>query len=411
MNNIEKVMKSAETIIMHWKPTKITFGEGSINRVGEIVKKYSERALIIIGKSSIRASGVFDRITDQLRKDGVTYRICEGVEPNPSKETVYRIAYHLLAGNFSCLLAIGGGSVIDAAKAAGILGAVRKGELDDYFGVGMISKKVKKTIDLIAVPTTSGTGSEVTKFSVITDTILHVKKLIFDPAIVATEAIVDPELTYSCGQHVTQVSGLDTMTHLIEGYLNTVDERADPEANNRALNGMKLLFDALPRVVRDGADRQARKRMSAASILGGSVLFYKQAGGPHLNSFSWCNVMEHGEACAVMLPYYTAYYSPVVTEKLKTLAEIFAIDNPSNIGKDFAEGLMKFYRRLSFPTKLKEFKGFSKDLINKAIVDASQNKMKLDALPRSIPAGRSEEILKTIIEGAYNGSIDEILRL
>ena len=302
MNDIAKGMKYAEKIIMRWKATRITFGEGSINRVGEVVKRYSDKTLIIIGQASLKESGAFDRITDQLRKDAITYRISEGVEPNPSKETVYRITYHLLAGNFKCLLAIGGGSVIDAAKAAGILGAVREGELDDYFGVGIVSKKVKKTMDLIAVPTTSGSGSEVTKFSVITDTTLHVKKVIFDPAIVATEAIVDPELTYSCGQHVSLVSGLDTMTHLIEGYLNTADEGIDPEANDRALVGMKLLFEALPRVIRDGGDRQARMMMSAASILGGSVLFYKQAGGPHLNSFSWCNVMDHGEACAVMLP-------------------------------------------------------------------------------------------------------------
>ena len=411
MNDIAKDMEYAEKIIKHWKPTRITFSEGSINRVGEVVKRYSDKTLIIIGQASIKESGAFDRITDQLRKDAITYRISEGVEPNPSKETVYRITYHLLAGNFSCLLTIGGGSVIDAAKAAGILGAVREGELDDYFGVGMVSKKVKKTMDLIAVPTTSGSGSEVTKFSVITDTTLHVKKVIFDPAIVATEAIVDPELTYSCGQHVSLVSGLDTMTHLIEGYLNTADEGIDPEANDRALVGMKLLFEALPQVIRDGGDRQARRMMSAASTLGGSVLFYKQAGGPHLNSFSWCNVMDHGEACAVMLPYYAAYYAPVVTEKLKILAKILGIDDSTNIGKDFAEGLMNFYRRLRFPTTLTEFKDFSKDLIDKAIVDASQNKMKLDAMPRPVPAGRSEEVLRTIIEGAYNGSIDEILGL
>lgn len=411
MNDIAKNMEYAEKIIMRWKATRITFGEGSINRVGEVVKRYSDKILIIIGQASIKESGAFNRITDQLRKDAITYRISEGVEPNPSKETVYRITYHLLAGNFSCLLAIGGGSVIDAAKAAGILGAVREGELDDYFGVGMVSKKVKKTMDLIAVPTTSGTGSEVTKFSVITDTALHVKKVIFDPAIVAAEAIVDPELTYSCGQHVSLVSGLDTMTHLIEGYLNTADEGVDPEANDRALLGMKLLFDALPRVIRDGGDRQARRMMSAASTLGGSVLFYKQAGGPHLNSFSWCNVMDHGEACAVMLPYYAAYYAPMVTEKLKILAKILGIDDSGNIGKDFAKGLMNFYRRLSFPTTLTEFKDFSKDLIEKAIVDGSQNKMKLDAMPRPVPVGRSKEVLRTIIEGAYNGSIDEILRL
>ncbi|NVL92006.1 MAG: iron-containing alcohol dehydrogenase [Desulfobacterales bacterium] len=112
-----------------------------------------------------------------------------------------------------------------------------------------------------------------------------------------------------------------------------------------------------------------------------------------------------------MLPYYAAYYAPVVMEKLKTLAEILGVEDSGNIGKDFAEGLMRFYRKLEFPVTLTEFKDFSEDLVDKAIVDASQNKMKLEAMPRPIPTGESEEVLRTIIEGAYNGTIDEILRL
>lgn len=404
-------MKDAEKIIQEWKPTKIHFGEGLINKVGEVIKKYSDKALIIIGEGSIKKTGFLDKITDILAKTSIQYKICEGVEPNPSKETVYRVAYHLLAGNFSCLLAIGGGSAIDAAKAAGILGTIKKGELDDYFGVGMVSKKVKKIMHLIVAPTTSGSGSEVTKFSVITDTKLGVKKLMIDTAIVPTEAIVDPELTYSCGRHVTLVSGLDTMTHLIEGYLNTVDEGIDPGANNRALDGLNLLFDALPQVIQNPNNKEGRRNMSLASVLGGTVLFYKQAGGPHLNSFSWCNVMDHGEACAVMLPYYAAYYAPTVMEKLKVLAKILGVADSGNIAKDFAEGLLDFYKNLDFPLTLKEFKDFSKDLIDKAIGDASQNIMKLQAMPRPVPAEKSEETLRTIIEGAYNGTIDNILKL
>ncbi|MBW2334570.1 MAG: iron-containing alcohol dehydrogenase [Deltaproteobacteria bacterium] len=405
------MMKHAEKTVRDWKPTNINFGEGSIEEVGKVTKKYSDNALLIIGGGSIKKAGFLEKITDILEKTSIKYSICEGVEPNPSKETVYRITYHLLAGNFTCLLAIGGGSVIDAAKAAGILGSIKVGELDDYFGVGMVSKRTKKTMHLIVAPTTSGSGSEVTKFSVITDTNLGVKKLMIDPAIVPTEAIVDPELTYSCGRHVTLVSGLDTMTHLIEGFLNNVDDGVDPEANQRALIGLKLLIDALPRVIKDGDDKEARRMMSMASTLGGSVLFYKQAGGPHLNSFSWCNVMDHGEACAVMLPYYAAYYAPTITEKLKTLAETLSIDDSGNIAKDFAEGLLNFYKKLGFPLTLKEFKNFSEDLIDKAIGDASQNKMKLEAMPRPIPSDKSEEILRTIIIGAYNGTIDDILKL
>ena len=411
MNETEKIMRNAEGILESWKPTRIHFGEGSIHRVGERVKHYSDKTLLIIGKGSIKKLGMLDRALRSLEKNAVSYKMVEGIEPNPSKETVYRIVYHLLAGNFNSLLAIGGGSTIDAAKAAGILGTIKEGEIDDYFGVGMVSKKVKRIIHLIAVPTTSGTGSELTKFSVITDTWLHVKKLIFDIAIIPTEAIVDPELTYSCSNRVSLVTGLDTLTHLMEGYFNNVDEGADPEANQRALTGLKLVFKGLPRVLENGQDNEARRMMSLASSLGGSVLFYKQAGLPHLNSFSWSDVMDHGEAVAVMLPYYSAYYAPNISEKMKKVAELMSIPESKNMTEDFVQGLFEFYKKIHFPLTLKEFKNFSEDLIDKAVRDASQNRMKLEASPRPVPPEKSEEVLHTIMEGAYQGTIEKIVNL
>lgn len=411
MEEMEKTIVDSGEILKAWKPTKIHFGEGSIQQVGEVVKGYGSRTLLVIGQGSIKKSGMLDRVLRSLEKNSVSYKMVEGVEPNPSKETVYRIVYHLLAGNFDCLVAIGGGSVIDAAKAAGILGTIREGEIDDYFGVNMVSKKTKKIMNLIAVPTTSGTGSELTKFSVITDTRLHVKKLIFDIAIVPPKAIVDPELTYSCENHVSKVTGLDAMTHLMEGYFNNVDEAVDPEANQRAFVGLKLLFEGLPRVLKDGEDREARRMMSLASTLGGSVLFSKQAGLPHLNSFSWSNVMDHGEAVAVTLPYYTAYYAPHISEKIKNVAALIGIKESGDKTKGFIDGLFDFYRKINFPLTLKEFKNFSKDLIEKATQDASQNRMKLEASPRPVPIEKSKEILQTIIEGAYEGNIDKILKL
>ena len=200
-------------------------------------------------------------------------------------------------------------------------------------------------------------------------------------AIVPTEAVVDPELTYSCGNHVSMVTGLDTLTHLIEGYFNNVEDGIDPQANQRALIGLKLLLEGLPRVLKDGQDREARRMMSLRALWG-SVLFYKQAGLPHLNSFSWSNVMDHGEAVAVMLPYYTAYYAPNISEKIRNVAALMGIKESGDMTKGLIDGLFDFYRKINFPLALKEFKNFSKDLIEKAIQDASQNRIeKLEASP------------------------------
>jgi len=410
-NDLGTVMQEAERIVTAWEPTKIHFGEGTVDKAGNLIKKYGDQVLIVTGQGSVKTAGYLDRITKSLDHASVAYHVCGGVEPNPSKETVYRIAYHLLAGGYDCILALGGGSAMDAAKAAGILATVKKDDLDDYFGVGLVSEKIGRIMPLIVVPTTSGSGSEVTKFSVITDTRIGVKKLMIDPAIVPREAILDPELTYTCSQHVTRVSGLDAMTHLIEGYFNEVDEDADQHCNERALLGLRLLFEALPKVVRDPNDKVRRKQLTMASLLGGTVLFYKQAGGPHLNSFSWCNVMDHGEACAVMLPYYGAYYAPVIDQKMRKVCEAMGVEDSGNVAMDFAEGLLNFYKKLGFPLTLKDFGTFSEELIEKAVNDASQNKMKLEAMPRPIPLEKSTQILRTIIEGAYKGSLEEILKL
>jgi len=407
----DSLMNRAEAMVADWKPTRLHFGEGAVDKVGDIVKGHGRKVLIVTGQGSVKAAGYLDRITRSLDNASVAYHVCEGVEPNPSKETAYRIAYHLLAGSFDCMVAVGGGSAMDAAKAAGVLATAREGDLDDYFGVGMASAKIERIMPLIVVPTTSGSGSEVTKFSVITDTRLGVKKLMIDPAIVPREAILDPEMTYTCSPHVTRVSGLDAMTHLIEGYFNEVDEGADPQCNERALLGMRLLFEALPKVMQHPEGREGRKQMAMAGLLGGTVLYYKQAGGPHLNSFSWCNVMDHGEACAVMLPYYGAYYAPVIAQKMKRVCEAMGIEDSGDVAKDFAEGLLNFYKELGFPVTLKEFDGFSKELIQKAVNDASQNKMKLEAMPRPIPSEKSDPVLQAIIEGAYKGSLEEILKL
>ena len=122
-------MQDMEKVIQEWGPTRINFGEGAINKVGDAVRRYADNALLVIGQGSVKATGVLDRITGLLDQASVRYKICEGVEPNPSKETVYRIAYHLLAGDFTCLLAVGGGSVIDASKAAAAADCSR--QMDD----------------------------------------------------------------------------------------------------------------------------------------------------------------------------------------------------------------------------------------------------------------------------------------
>jgi alcohol dehydrogenase len=407
MNKTEMAIK----LLRGWKQTDLTFGDGIISKAGETIKRYADSSLIIIGQGAIKNSGVLDLIARSLAEAGVKFEICERVEVNPSQETVYRIAYRLLANNFQSVFAVGGGSVMDAAKAACILASAKEGELQDYYGAGRVSAKIRRIMPLVLAPTTSGSGSEVTRFSVISDTRQQLKKMIADPAIYAHAALVDPQLTSSAPSHITRVSGLDAMTHLIEGYFNRIEKSIDPTAEQRGLLGMSLLFEALPRAIEKPEDGEARKMMSLASVLGGSMFLHGQAGGPHLNSFSWSTVMAHGEATAVMLPYYGAFYAPVIAEKIRTVSDLLGVSPSESPANDFAEGLFAFYRKIGFPTALREFPCFSTALIEKAVEDGRNNTMKLAAMPRPVPVEKSREILNTIIMGAYHGKLEEIVRI
>lgn len=404
---------NAEEIIKNWNLTDVTFGEGTISQAGTITKEMGiSNALIVIGGGSVEKFGHLSKLIDSLKKNGIKHNLIKGTEPNPSVGTIYRIALKALQCQADGFLALGGGSVIDAAKAANVLVTLKVDDIHPFFGVNNIEKEFRGNLKpLLPIPTTAGTSAEVTKYSNVSDLVIGVKKLISDPTIIPKRAIVDPELTVSCPPKLTRIVGLDTLTHLMEGYLNNVHDDVDPDANNRALEGMRLVFNYLPKAIEDGKDLEARKMMCLACVLGGTVIVYKSTGGPHMNSFSWFSIMDHGEATALMLPYYVGYYGKNVQEKLKNIAKLMDLDVSEDITRSVVEGLLNFYNKIGQPIKIREYEKFPKEFIKKAIEDASQNQMKLDNMPRPIPAEKRNEILQVILDGALEGKIDNILKL
>ncbi len=404
---------NAEEIVKNWKLTEVIFGEGTINQAGSVAEDLGmKKALICIGGGSVEKHGYLSKLIKSLDKNKIEHDLIKGIEPNPSVGTIYRIALKVMQCQADGFIALGGGSVIDAAKAANILITLKTDDIRPFFGVNNIEKEFKgDLLPLIPIPTTAGTSAEVTKYSNVSDLVVGVKKLISDPTIIPKKAIVDPELTISCSSNLTRVVGLDTLTHLMEGYLNNVHDNVDPGANERALEGMDLVFNYLPRAIKNGKDIEARKMMSLACILGGTVIVYKSTGGPHMNSFSWFSIMDHGEACALMLPYYVGYYGKNIQEKLKKIAKIMGLDDSGNVTRTVVEGILDFYKKIGQRTRIMDYENFPKNYIDKAIKDASQNQMKLDNMPRPIPEGKRDEILKVILNGAWEGRIEDILKL
>jgi alcohol dehydrogenase len=300
------------------------------------------------------------------------------------------------------VLAIGGGSPMDAAKAAYLVYQAG-GDLSDYFGMNKFSeanpgKKLKK---VICIPTTSGTGSEATPYSNIVDRKLNVKKLIVDTQIIPEYSFIEPSLTVSMPKSVTKATGLDALSHSLEGFLNVGQDEKCPEANTWALESIKLIVSNLPKALEDPQDIEARTALSAAACLGGMVIRNKSTALPHLCSFSWFGKIDHGIATAVLLPYAWNYYleSDAIRARTLELKKIFPGNTPEEIVKSYAS----FIENLSVPLALKEHDGIDKELLETTARTASENKMKLELAPKPVPLEKSREVLSNLLENAWEG--------
>ena len=409
----KKIEKEAMKIFKEWPRTKIIFGKDTLKETGKYAKEFGENALIVIGGGSIKRFGYLDELTESLEAEGIIHSLYEGVEPNPSKNTVEDIADTFNKKKYDMTIALGGGSTMDAAKAALILTGIGDNDITKYFGVNKVSEELNRISPCICIPTTSGTSSEITRYSNVTLPGKGIKKLISDVAIHPHYAIVDPTLTISCPKDLTLTVGLDTMTHSMEGYLNRVQDEGNEDINKRALLSLELVFKWLKIAVKEPENYTGRKMMSIACLLGGTVIGgkrFKGTAGPHMNSFSWADTIAHGKATGIMMPYYIAYYgkNPVVMKKLEPIADMLGVEKGENIGKNVAKSMLDWYEDMGFPIKISDLKGWKPEYKEKAINDAAENTMKLEAMPNPVPLDKVEETIGPILEAAIDGNLSRL---
>ena len=277
---------------------RIVFGRGSLEQVGEIAAGLGKKALLVAG-AHLSATGELARVEYQVAKKGLAFeRFMVHGEPEVSLVDEAAGRARLLACDL--VVAVGGGSVLDVGKAAAGL-AVNGGSVRDYLeGVGTGRALKQRGLPFLAVPTTAGTGSEVTRNAVVASREEGFKKSIRSPLLLATAAIVDPALTDSCPPAQTAASGLDALTQLIEPYVST---RANPATDALALEGIRRARVALPRAFANGADAQARDDLALASVLGGLCLANAGLGAVHGIAAALGARFEvpHGLACACVL--------------------------------------------------------------------------------------------------------------
>ncbi|MFZ0306022.1 MAG: iron-containing alcohol dehydrogenase [Terracidiphilus sp.] len=272
--------------------TRIVFGEGTAATLPELAGTFGSRALVVTGASQERAAALVSALSAETFS----------VSGEPTVELIREGARRLLDANCDVVISIGGGSVIDAGKAIAAI-ATNGGEPLDFLEiVGKGRAITVAPLPFIAVPTTAGTGSEVTRNAVLGSTEHLVKASLRSPLMLPRVALVDPELTYGLPSAITAYTGLDALTQLIEPY---VSARANPLVDAICVDGISRAAGALRRAYHDGADVEARRNMALASLFGGLALANSGLGVVHGFASplggSW--KAPHGALCAALLPH------------------------------------------------------------------------------------------------------------
>jgi alcohol dehydrogenase class IV len=302
-------------------PTKIKYGYGAAKNIGALIKELGGKSALIVTDPGLVRAGLLKTIRSILQSDGIQFSCYDQVEPNPSIENVEACFEVYRQNNPDVIVGLGGGSSIDTAKAVAVL-ATNGGRIQDYEGYNKVTKP-KKTV--IAIPTTAGTGSEVTASSVITDRKRQIKMAIISFNVIPEYALVDPELTLSVPPALTASTGMDALTHAIESY---VSKDAIPQSEAFALHAIRLISRSLRRAVFDGDNRVARDDMMMGSLLAGMAFAISKLGNVHAMAHPLGGVFNipHGIANAVLLPYVMKFNALACPEKFADIAAAMGAD-------------------------------------------------------------------------------------
>jgi len=345
-------MAPAAPLVGNWNyPTAIRFGAGRIRELADACRTLGfKRPLLVTDPALAKLSMISDALI-ALRKEGIEVALFSDVKPNPVAANVEAGIRVLRAGKHDGVIAWGGGSAIDAAKAIAFMAGQTR-PLWDFEDIGDWWTRANPAaiLSTIAVPTTAGTGSETGRASVITNTEQHTKKVIFHPKMMPSIVIADPELTVGLPPTLTAGTGMDAFIHCFEAYCAP---GYHPYAEGIAVEGMRLVKNNLARAVKDGRDIEARGHMLAASQMG-STAFQKGLGAIHSLSHPVGAVLDthHGLTNAVAMPYVVKFNRPAIEDKVVRLARWLDLRTPTFDG--FMQWMLDLRREIGIPHTLAE---------------------------------------------------------
>jgi alcohol dehydrogenase class IV len=380
---------------------EVIVGAGAAKELGEVAKAFGRRALIVAGRGSLE-SGRIKAIEDELTRTGVDFIVYSDFDPEPTLGQAEKLAEYLgrvlSREGVEFVVGFGGGSSLDMAKIASLASANPR-PVEQYMGVDRVPRK---GLPLILIPTTAGSGSEVSKSIVLTRD--GIKDSIVSEKVMADLAIVDPVLTITMSPHLTSITGIDALSHAIEAYMsNNANAFTDP----LALKAISMISANLRRAYSNGGDLDARKSMSEAALLAGLAFSNASNCAGHAAAYAFAAKygVAHGVACGIALPYVMKFNALAIPERLADVAIAMGVEGEGLSTRELAQlaiaEVIDLLTDLDLPTSLQEIGVPEEDVVRLA-----ENMLKMTRLLEVNPRRVGLEEARKIFEVMWHGDIE-----
>ncbi|MDY3793002.1 MAG: iron-containing alcohol dehydrogenase [Oscillospiraceae bacterium] len=324
-------------------PVNLIFGRGTTEKTGEIAASFGKKALVVTGTGSTKRSGLLDRVVSSLKAFGAETAVFDKVTQNPLTTTVYEGVALAKESGCDMVLGVGGGSIMDAAKAIAFC-CVNDGDISDYiFG----KKQGKGSLPIILIPTTCGTGSEGNQIAVLTNPETMDKKALYTMQIMPSASIIDPDVMMTMPKQVLSSVGFDAFTHSLEAYTS---KKANPLTDAQALLAIRLITENLPKLMSDYSDVAAWESVSLAATLGGMVIGAAGVSAAHgmEHPASGLKNIIYGRGLAALTPPIVERLAPALPQKFSEVSKILG----GRDEKDCADGIRRFLKAIRLDVKL-----------------------------------------------------------
>lgn len=352
----QKVLKLGMNF-MNWKEPELLEGEGSVLKLPALIKEKGLKKILVVTDSGLMKLKLLDPLFNELTKEGISYVVFDKVEPNPTIPCIEECKDLYIKENCEGIIAFGGGSPMDCAKAAAARVVKPRQSVRKMRGYLKIHKKLPP---FFAAPTTAGTGSETTLAAVVTDPETHEKNAICDSSLRPKYAVLDPVLTLGLPPHITSTTGMDALTHAVESYIGKSNVKSTIKY---AEDAVILIHANLEKAYNNGKDMEARNNMLKASYYAGNAFTRAFVGYVHAIAHNLGGMYNtpHGLANAVILPYILEWYGKKIYNRLANLADLIHLSKEGMSDEEKAKAYINEIRRMNKAMNIPEKFDFIKE--------------------------------------------------